>query len=62
MRDGTSGLLTDRDAASLGDVMARVLGDDALRARLGEGEGATPTSSGGAPGLWSEPMASEAAS
>jgi glycosyltransferase involved in cell wall biosynthesis len=37
VRDGRSGLLTDRDPAGLGDGMARVLGDDALRARLGEG-------------------------
>ncbi len=37
VRDGRSGLLADHDPASLGDAMARVLGDQALRARLGEG-------------------------
>ena len=37
VRDGRSGLLTDHDPTSLGDAMARVLGDDALRARLGAG-------------------------
>jgi glycosyltransferase involved in cell wall biosynthesis len=37
VRDGRSGLLTDHDPTSLGDAMARVLGDDALRARLSAG-------------------------
>jgi glycosyltransferase involved in cell wall biosynthesis len=37
VRDGRSGLLTDHDPTSLGDAMARVLGDDDLRARLGAG-------------------------
>jgi glycosyltransferase involved in cell wall biosynthesis len=37
VREGSSGLLTEHDAASLGDAMARVLGDPDLRARLGAG-------------------------
>ena len=37
VRDGESGLLADGDALSLGTAMADVLGDDALRARLGRG-------------------------
>jgi glycosyltransferase involved in cell wall biosynthesis len=37
VRDGVSGLLTDGDPASLGDAMARVLGDDDLRSRLSAG-------------------------
>jgi len=37
VRDGRTGLLADHDPTSLGDAMARVLGDDALRARLGQG-------------------------
>jgi glycosyltransferase involved in cell wall biosynthesis len=37
VRDGRSGLLTDHDPASIGDAMARVLGDGDLRARLGAG-------------------------
>jgi glycosyltransferase involved in cell wall biosynthesis len=37
VREGASGLLTEHDAASLGDAMARVLGDPDLRARLGAG-------------------------
>ena len=34
--DGTSGLLV-KDAAQLGEAVARIAGDEALRARLGEG-------------------------
>ena len=37
VREGRSGLLADHDPVSLGEAMARVLGDEALRARLGEG-------------------------
>jgi glycosyltransferase involved in cell wall biosynthesis len=37
VREGSSGLLTEHDAASLGDAMAQVLGDPDLRARLGAG-------------------------
>ena len=37
VHDGASGLLADADPASLGDAMARVLGDDDLRARLSAG-------------------------
>ena len=37
VREGRSGLLTDHDPASLGDGIARVLGDGELRARLTAG-------------------------
>jgi glycosyltransferase involved in cell wall biosynthesis len=37
VREGASGLLTDHDLVSLGDGLARVLGDDDLRARLTAG-------------------------
>ncbi|HEX6421413.1 MAG TPA: glycosyltransferase family 4 protein [Acidimicrobiales bacterium] len=37
VRDGSSGLLADGDPRSLGDAMARVLGDRRLRDRLGAG-------------------------
>ncbi len=37
VRDGSSGLLTDGDPRSLGDAMARVLGDRQLRDRLSAG-------------------------
>ncbi|HEX6421942.1 MAG TPA: glycosyltransferase family 4 protein [Acidimicrobiales bacterium] len=37
VRDGSSGLLTDGDPQSLGDAMARVLGDRQLRDRLSAG-------------------------
>jgi glycosyltransferase involved in cell wall biosynthesis len=36
VQDGTSGLLV-KDAAQLGEAVARIAADDALRARLGEG-------------------------
>jgi glycogen(starch) synthase len=36
LEDGTSGLLVE-DAAGLGDAVARIAGDDALRARLSQG-------------------------
>jgi glycosyltransferase involved in cell wall biosynthesis len=35
--DGVSGLLAERDPEALGSAMARVLGDDELRRRLGRG-------------------------
>ncbi len=37
VREGASGLLTDHDPESLGEGLARVLGDDDLRARLSAG-------------------------
>jgi glycosyltransferase involved in cell wall biosynthesis len=37
VRDGESGLLADGDPVSLGDAMARVLGDPDLRSRLSRG-------------------------
>jgi glycosyltransferase involved in cell wall biosynthesis len=37
VRDGSSGLLAEGDPESLGDAMADVLGDPALRARLSQG-------------------------